>query len=118
MSSTDSNINKGYTAGKQFDDNATNRPIDLGNYKKLRLCFKLYNQTIVYFDFGIPNNTYFTMCAVCMEPTYSVNNPIMLSVYYSNGNLKCYKAVLGISAGGGNLNNSDNAVLIKVQGVK
>ena len=118
MSSSDSNINKGYTAGKQFDDNATEMPIDLGNYKKLRLCFKLYKQTIVYFDFGIPNNTYFTMCAVCIEPTYSVNNPIMLSVYYSNGNLKCYKAVLGISAGGGNLNNSDNAVLIKVQGVK
>ena len=57
------------------------------------------------------------MCAVCIEPTYSVNNPIMLSVYYSNGNLKCYKAVLGISEGG-NLNNSNNAVLIKVQGVK
>ena len=118
MSSSDSNINKGYTAGKQFDDNATDMPIDLGNYKKLRLCFKLYNETIVYFDFGIPNNTYFTMCAVCMEPTYSVNTPIMLSVYYSNGNLKCYKAVLGISESGGNLNNSDNAVLIKVQGVK
>ena len=118
MSSSDSNINKGYTAGKQFDDNATDMPIDLGDYKKLRLCFKLYKQTIVYFDFGIPNNTYFTMCAVCIEPTYSVNNPIMLSVYYSNGNLKCYKAVLGISEGGGNLNNSDNAVLIKVQGVK
>ena len=118
MSSSDSNINKGYTAGKQFDDNATDMPIDLGNYKKLRLCFKLYNQTIVYFDFGIPNNTYFTMCALCMEPTYSVNQPIMLSVYYSNGNLKCYKAELGISASGGNLNNSDNAVLIKVQGVK
>lgn len=118
MSSSDSNINKGYTAGKQFDDKATDMPIDLGDYKKLRLCFKLYNQTIVYFDFGIPSNTYFTMCAVCMEPTYSVNNPIMLSVYYSNGNLKCYKAVLGIDAGGGNLNNSDNAVLIKVQGVK
>ena len=118
MSSIDSNINKGYTAGKQFDDNATDMPIDLGNYKKLRLCFKLYKQEIVYFDFGIPNNTYFTMCAVCIETTYSVNNPIMLSVYYSNGNLKCYKAVLGISEGGGNLNNSDNAVLIKVQGVK
>ena len=118
MSSSDSNINKGYTAGKQFDDNATGMPIDLSDYKKLRLCFKLYNQSIVYFDFGIPNNTYFTMCAVCMEPTYSVNNPIMLSVYYSNGNLKCYKAVLGISEDGGNLNNSDNAVLIKVQGVK
>ena len=118
MLSSDSNINKGYTAGKQFDDNATDMPIDLGDYKKLRLCFKLYKQAIVYFDFGIPNKTYFTMCAVCMEPTYSVNNPIMLSVYYSNGNLKCYKAVLGISAGGGNLNNSDNAVLIKVQGVK
>ena len=118
MSSSDSNINKGYTAGKQFDDNATGMPIDLGDYKKLRLCFKLYNQTIVYFDFGITNNTYFTMCAVCMEPTYSVNQPIMLSVYYSSGNLKCYKAVLGINEGGGNLNNSDNAVLIKVQGVK
>ena len=118
MTSSDSNINKGYTAGKQFDDNATEMPINLGDYKKLRLCFKLYNQEIVYFDFGIPNNTYFTMCAVCMEPTYTVHNPIMLSVYYSNGNLKCYKAVLGISEGGGNLNNSDNAVLIKVQGVK
>ena len=118
MSSSDSNINKGYTAGKQFDNNATEMPIDLGDYKKLRLCFKLYKQTIVYFDFGIPNNTYFTMCAVCMEPTYSVNNPIMLSIYYSNGNLKCNKAVLGISEGSGNLNNSDNAVLIKVQGVK
>lgn len=118
MSSSDSNINKGYTAGKQFDDNATDMPIDLGDYKKLRLCFKLYNQEIVYFDFGIPNKTYFTMCAVCIEPTYSVSSPIMLSVYYSNGNLKCYKAVLGISEGSGNLNNSNNAVLIKVQGVK